>query len=149
MFPDLVTRKKMYQRELLEKTFGRTLSHFVMHTPHALRRDVLEEIESRFPDEIAYTRASTFRRDRDLNLDQFHHYFAEITGRAITASARYIYVNLGDEAQQEKLEMLLAQRDNTFFCLNDVPIRGNPGIPSLVVSEFLEAYFPVPSSYEI
>lgn len=145
---DLFTIMKKHQRALLEEQFGRTMSHFVRHVPYAQRKSVVEEIEATFADAIEYTRRSTFRRELDVNMDQFHQYYAEMTGRAVRATIDYDYINLAVPTDLERLTTILSKRSKQAICLNDAP--DEEGVPpdDAVIIDFLEAYLPVRSRFE-
>jgi len=145
---DTFMQMKAHQRELLDERIGRSLSRFVKHVPHALRRDTLEHLEVEFADELEATRRNRFRGPRDINLDHFHHYFSEATGRGVPRTNHYVYVNLGVSADEPKLEALLARRSRMFFCLNDSHVAGDPGISDDVIANFMDSYFPVRSPWE-
>jgi Stealth protein CR2, conserved region 2/Stealth protein CR1, conserved region 1/Stealth protein CR3, conserved region 3/Stealth protein CR4, conserved region 4 len=135
-------------RALLERDFGRTISRSVKHTPHAQLVSVQEEMEKRYPDVYARTSRSRFRHHDDIAADQLFHYYAQITGRAVVGRIRYAYVNIGDRAATPELARLLATRTRDVFCLNDAPVAGLPAIDDATVRSFLQAYFPVPSTFE-
>jgi hypothetical protein len=135
-------------RALLERDFGRTISRSVKHTPHAQLVSVQEEMEKRFPDTYARTSRSRFRHHDDIAADQLFHYYAQLTGRAVVDRIRYAYVNIGDRTAAPQLAELLAGRTRDVFCLNDAPADGVLPIDDSTVRGFLEAYFPVPSTFE-
>ena len=135
-------------RMLLEREFGITVSRAIWHTPHAQLRSVHEELERRFADEYARTRRHRFRHHTDIVADQLHHYYAQITGRAVPGRIRYAYVALEDAAQQEELEQLARTRDRQTFCLNDAPHEDAAPIPDDQVRRWLSRYFPIPSDFE-
>jgi hypothetical protein len=134
-------------RELLRERFGITISRAVRHTPHPQLRSVLEEIESTFRDRFAQTWSHRFRHHDDIVADQLFHYYAQLTGRAVAIPLRYEYIDLklGERAQ---LDALLKRRDRDVFCVNDTPYAGTDPISDHAVAEFLQAYFPLPSSFE-
>ena len=53
-------------RRLLRDAFGAVVTDNLAHAPYPHRRSVLEEIEKRFPDEVAATARSPFRSDTCL-----------------------------------------------------------------------------------
>ena len=55
-------------RRLLQEAFGAVVTDNLAHAPYPHRRSVLEEIERRFPREVAATARSPFRSDTDLSL---------------------------------------------------------------------------------
>jgi hypothetical protein len=137
-------------RRLLNDRFGRTMSQTFQHTPYALRRDILDEIEAAFPEEHGRTAASRFRSTQDLSItSSLHHYWALFSGRAISSSLRYSYTQLAVPDLGERLSRLLHRRDSDTFCLNDAFSDESEIAGQLaVLGPFLEAYFPVRSPFE-
>ncbi|MER6821891.1 stealth family protein [Streptomyces cellulosae] len=137
-------------RRLLEKTYGVSITHKFLHTPHPQRRDVLNDLERDYPEAIERTMRSRFRSIEDVApATSFHHHLALLTGRAVPAKFRYRYVDVGKPHLEERVESLKARRGYDFFCLNDVdtaPERRD--YVRSYVHDFLEWYFPYPSSFE-
>jgi hypothetical protein len=137
-------------RRLLEEAFSRTITQTFQHTPYALHRSVLEEIEERFPEEHARTAANKFRGTSDLSItSSLHHYYSLFTGRAVISTLRYSYTQLAVHDLGERLARILDRRDVDTFCLNDAfsteaELEGQ----AAVIIPFLEKYFPVPSPCE-
>ncbi|NGN68313.1 sugar phosphotransferase [Streptomyces sp. A7024] len=138
-------------RRLIENTFGVLPVQKMKHTPHALRRSVLAEIESRFGDEHGATASHRFRSREDLAIpSSLHHYYAFHTGRSTTGSITYGYFDLSNPNSANRLDRLLAARDRRVFCINDtVSVEGEGEGQTERLRPFLEAYFPVPSPYEM
>ena len=137
-------------RKLIEQTFGRTLTHAFLHTPHPLRRSVLAEIEEKFADEVATTAAARFRSAQDLAIvSSLHHYYGYLSGKTMPGAIRSGFVNVGLRDQHQKLIQLLAVRGHDVFCINDYHGGDvSDEEQSLAIAAFLQAYFPVPSSFE-
>ncbi|WBB59010.1 stealth family protein [Streptomyces sp. WMMC500] len=138
-------------RALLQERFGTHITQKMKHTPHALRRSTLAEIEERFPERHRQTAASRFRSATDLSIPSaFHHYYAALTGRAVPGQIPYDYVDLAHPDLAARLRRLLRRRDRNVFCLNDT-LSGAGDLAGQVelVRPFLEAYFPVPGPFEI
>jgi hypothetical protein len=137
-------------RQLLQDRFGRSMSQTFQHTPYALRRDILDEIEQAVPEAHARTAASRFRSTGDLSItSSLHHYWALFSGRAVPSALRYSYTQLAVPDLNERLTRLLHRRDSDTFCLNDAfsdetEIAGQLA----VLGPFLDDYFPVRSPYE-
>ncbi|WP_323378707.1 stealth family protein [Streptomyces smaragdinus] len=138
-------------RALIERKFGATPVQKMKHTPHALRRSVLEEIEREFAAEHAATASHRFRSRDDLAIpSSLHHYYAFFTGRATSARVRYAYLDLSHPNAASRLDRLLAQRNRTVFCINDtLSQEEDTAGHTALLKPFLEAYFPVPSPYEL
>ncbi|MFZ4180635.1 stealth family protein, partial [Streptomyces pseudogriseolus] len=137
-------------RRLLKETYGASITHKFLHTPHPQRRDVLNDLERDYPDAIERTMRSRFRSIEDVApATSFHHHLALLTGRAVPAKFTYRYVDVGKPHLEERVESLKARRGYDFFCLNDVdtaPERRE--YVRAYVHDFLEWYFPYPSSFE-
>ncbi|MES4907221.1 MULTISPECIES: stealth family protein [unclassified Streptomyces] len=137
-------------RALLEGRFGTTVTQKLKHTPHALRRSVLAEIEREFPGPYRATMASRVRSASDISLTSaLHHYYAFLTGRAVPAPLRYDYFDLAQPGIPARLARLLRLRHRQAFCLNDtVSCERDLADQLALLRPFLDAYFPVPSPLE-
>ncbi|MEU1791745.1 stealth family protein [Streptomyces sparsogenes] len=137
-------------RALLEARFGTTVTQKLKHTPHALRRSVLAEIEREFPGPYRATMASRVRSASDISLPSaLHHYYAFLTGRAVPAPLRYDYFDLARPGIPARLARLLRSRHCQAFCLNDtVSCERDLADQLALLRPFLDAYFPVPSPLE-
>ncbi|MFC7310514.1 stealth conserved region 3 domain-containing protein [Streptomyces monticola] len=137
-------------RALLERDFGRTLTHGFVHAPYALRRSLLEELTERYADELTATSRSRFRSHRDHSLvsSLFQHY-AFVTGRAVPGGISYEYVDIGSRSGHARLGQLLQSRGRMAFCIGEAPHSTlSDQEMALAMRSFLTAYFPVRSPYE-
>jgi hypothetical protein len=139
-------------RALLRERFGRTITRHLEHCPAPLRRSVLAELEREFPADFARTAASRFRSGDDISVtNSLYHYYALLTGRAVTQTAlrvQYVETTLAESAG--RLRQLERRRRHEMFCLND---GSEPEISEelriATVTSFLERYFPVPGPWEL
>ncbi|MGG5174485.1 stealth family protein [Pseudarthrobacter sp. J1763] len=138
-------------RKLLWNRFGRITTRHLEHSAAPLRRSVVEQIEKEFPEEFRKTAASRFRAADNISVtNSFYHYFALLTGRAVTqTNAKVRYVDTTMRSGLKYLPKLLAKRNMDFFCLNDGSF---PEVPAdereEKVVEFLERYFPIKAPWE-
>lgn len=134
-------------RAVNEREFGRFLKQKTKHTPHAARRSVLEEIERRCPEEVLGTARRQFRSPADISMmSSLQHYWAYLTNRAVLGDIKYI----ADPATPVRLAHALQHRNNEVFCLNDTDAEGLPvREQAALLQEFLPAYYPFRSPYEI
>ena len=93
------------------------------HAPYPHRRSVLEEIERRFPDEVAATARSPFRSDTDLSmLSSFAQHYGLLTGTAYVAQhpdqSERAYINISNSDLEWQLKKVL-ERQQDFLCLAD------------------------------
>lgn len=136
-------------RRLLRSAFGVTITNNLAHTPHPHRRSVLEEIEQRFPDELAATAHAPFRSDTDVSLlSSLAQHYGLITGSAYVGEGELAYVNLSTSDVGRQLNQLL-RRQQDFICLAD---HHDYALPEERVEEilatFLTTYFPVAAPWE-
>lgn len=86
------------------------------HTPYALKKSVLEEIEEIWAIELAQTRASKVRTPEDINLPSFfYHHYALATGNAILGDGPYLIVRPAN-IKKLKQESIYVYK---FLCFND------------------------------
>lgn len=136
-------------RGLIAQQFGTVISQKMKHTPHALRRSVLTEIEQVYAHAHRVTQHSRFRSPNDVPVvSSLYHYYAYHSARATAGDIRYQYIDLADDLAQRRLNTLLAKRNYDTFCMNDTVTAADPAAQDRMVADFLNAYFPVPSPYE-
>lgn len=83
--------------QLLEKAFNQQPRKKLQHAPFALKKSILEEIEARFPHEVAATRSHAFRHPGDIAMaTTLHAYYAAYTGRGKPREIAARYVDIGD-----------------------------------------------------
>jgi hypothetical protein len=139
-------------RALLRERFGRTITRHLEHTAAPMRRSVLAELEREFPADFSRTAASRFRSGDDISVtNSLYHYYALLTGRAVTQTAlNVLYVETTLARSAALLRRLERRRQHEMFCLND---GSEPEIPEearvAMVTSFLERYFPVPGPWEV
>ncbi|MFC7849640.1 stealth conserved region 3 domain-containing protein [Arthrobacter sp. NPDC057388] len=138
-------------RKLLWNRFGRITTRHLEHTAAPLRRSLVAQMEQEFPAEFASTAASTFRAADNISVtNSFYHYYALLTGRAVTQTAAKVrYVDTTLRSGLKLLPKLLKKRHMDFFCLNDGSF---PEVPAEeraeVVTQFLEQYYPIKAPWE-
>ena len=137
-------------RDLLAKHFGVTVTNKFQHVPHPLRRSVMHDLEKEFQEEFRRTASAQFRSSNDISISSsLGHYYGYITGRAVPGSLHYFYADIARDDTPDRLTTLLRERDYDVFCLNDHDSsRIDPVSQAKIVGDFLEAYFPLPSSFE-
>lgn len=147
--PDYLNAARNGKR-LLEEAFEASATNLHKHTPYALRRDVLLEMEERFARQIGETTGRPFRTSADISTVSFlYHHYAFLTGRAVYAGRSAALIKAQTDRYERKLQRMLEGHRVPFsLCLND-------GGGSFLhphwdrhVVEFLSAYFPTRSKYE-
>ncbi|KUL38784.1 sugar phosphotransferase [Streptomyces sp. NRRL F-4489] len=138
-------------RALIQERFGTTPVSKMRHVPHALSRSVLAEIEREFAEQHRATAAQRFRSGTDISIpSSLYHYYAFHTRRALPGEVEYIYLDVAHPNTANRLDRLLLKRDKGVFCLNDtLSTEDDMERSTALLRPFLEAYFPVPSRYEL
>ena len=136
-------------RTLLRDAFGSVTTNSLAHAPYAHRRSVLEEIEQRFPDEVARTARSPFRSDTDVSmLSSLAQHYGLMTGNAVVGEAETAYVDISAGDLPRRLRKLQA-REQDVICLGDHHDHAlNPELLQRLLSEFFESYVPVRAPWE-
>jgi hypothetical protein len=137
-------------RALLEADFGRLITSKFKHVPHPQIREVAEELEERYAEEVRITTASRFRAPDNINFaTALHHHYAMFTGRAVPGAFRLRYIDVTSPDAPGHLAELEADRTTDSFCLNDIDTNDdNAARVDALVRGFLDRMFPFPSPYE-
>lgn len=145
--PDYLNASRNSAR-LVHQAFGVAPTRLHNHTAFALRRDILKQIENRWPQEFHMFRQNRFRMPNDLNMTSFlYHHYAMNTGQAIEASINMALVKQLDIRWKNKLANALDQNVET-ICINE----GGSGTPSWdwhdSVLDFLSRSYPMKADWE-
>ena len=145
-----ITSAGKNNRDLLLEKFGRATLHKFQHAPYVLNRSVMRELEDLFGEEIARTAAAPFRSPTDLSVSaSLGLSYGYLVGRSVPGRLRYLYADIANADTPQRLAVLLERRDHDVFCLNDHDSSRLPAASQrAVVRSFLDAYFPLPSSFE-
>ncbi|MDT0170698.1 stealth family protein [Pseudarthrobacter sp. BRE9] len=138
-------------RKLLWNRFGRITTRHLEHTAAPLRRSVVAQMEEEFPTEFSKTAASRFRAADNISVtNSFYHYYALLTGLAVTQTAAKVrYVDTTMRSGLKYLPKLLAKRNMDFFCLNDGSFpEVSADERAEMVTDFLERYYPIKAPWE-
>lgn len=146
-----VTSAAKNARRLSVEASGRQPMNKFKHAPQSMRRSVLAEIEQRFPVEHKLTSAAQFRTRDDVSIpSSLAHHYGYLTGRMTPGAIRYLYADIAQPKTEERLGSLLRRHDVDVFCLNDHDSAGvDPVAQSRMLQDFLNAYFPLRSRFEL
>lgn len=134
------------QLVLAELGFVPTQLH--QHTVFALRKSVLDEIEAKWPAQLAQMRSHKFRAIHDLNIASFlYHHYAIGTGRALPCHSSTAFIKSLDIRWRHAL-MTTAETDLETFCINEGGSEGPAGDWHSTVRAFLERKYPQPAPWE-
>lgn len=135
---------------LLQTKFGKTPTRLHKHAPYALKKSVLAEIETHFPDSIRQTRAAQFRSMSDLSLVSFfYHHYAFCSGRGTQAGYRAKLIQNSSANLAHEMKLISQGGNARTFCLNDGADSHTDNDWNQIIFEFLQARFPIPIAEEI
>ncbi|MFG3224102.1 stealth family protein [Kitasatospora sp. NPDC048194] len=137
-------------RDALAAAVGKTYPRTLKHAPHPLRRSVLAESAERFAAQLHGTVRSPFRAADDLAPVTLAVHYAHATARAVEGHLYDGYFVTDSAEDLARLTELREQRWADYFCLADgTEDHLSPQEQEAAVTSFLQAYFPVPSPYEV
>lgn len=133
---------------LLLHEFGFLPTQLHQHTVFALRRSVLQEIETRWTAQIEQMRRHKFRTAEDLNLVSFlYHHYAIATGRALPDHAATAFIKPLDIRWRSALQASL-KSDLETLCINEGGTEAPGKDWHNRVHQFLAQRFPHPAPWE-
>ncbi len=136
------------RQQLLER-FGVTSTQTLPHSPHPMRRRVLEELGRDFAEAIDRTARSPFRAPTDLAVaSSLVQHYGLATGDAYLGAIDVEFVNTSRANVRSRLRALLS-RECDAFCIGDHHDYALPEEEvSATLASFLEQYFPVRPPWE-
>lgn len=137
---------------VIQKRFGFTPFAKVLHTPHPMRRSVLEMIEKENAEDIARTRAARTRAKTDLNVtSNLAYYYYLGLGLADWPKREdmsYSYLDTGRQADMVRLVRMMRDPDR-FMCLNLTQhTEVSQARQAMVLRLALNWFYPRPARHE-
>ncbi|MFF5218923.1 stealth family protein [Micromonospora sp. NPDC000442] len=138
-------------RRHIQRQFGVTITQKMKHTPFALRRSIMHQIEAVLQADVTATAQHRFRHHEDLSIpSSLHQYWAYLTAQAVPADIEYEYADLGHPSTPARLAELLARRHRDVFCLNDTDSDPRAlAEQERMLADFLPRYLPFPAPFEL
>lgn len=133
---------------LIRDAFGFSPTQLHRHTSFALRREVLAEIEARWPDQLDQLRHNRFRTGHDLNVTSFlYHHYGLATGKTMKADVKNAFVKSQDIRWRAQLAQI-PKNQPEIICINE----GGDAAPSedwkSSVRNFLKTKWPHSAPWE-
>lgn len=142
-------------RELLRQDFTLPVIKKLLHAPLVLRKSLLEKLETTYPSAIQATAASRFRQMTDVGLVYALFPYATslqeqgVMRDPLAGGYQNAYFNIGSPFLKAGLKKLLHTRAVDTFCINESISTGlDTARFDVVVSDFLQAYYPDKCAYE-
>lgn len=135
---------------LFREQFGISPTAVMQHAPYTARISTMRELEQAFPKEFAQCAANRFRDPTDLRPVSFMHpHYASYRGTGVPRPNREGYFGLWYRDIAERFAKTLRTRRYKFICLNDAGVpAAEAARVDATVRKFLDAYYPVKSSFE-
>lgn len=136
--------------DLLRKEFGMVPTRLHKHSPYAMSKSVMAEMEKKFKDGFARTRAGKFRSSTDLSTASFlfHHYGYATRAVAYGGFRAKLVKNTARNLEAD-FKMMVEGTTVRTFCLNDGNDSHDDERWNTMISEFLEARFPLVTRAEM
>ena len=131
--------------KLLEDRFGKSAHAFHEHTPHVLKKSVIQELWNVFGNELDKTSRTKFRSNHDVSPISFlYHHYSYLKGYSIPSNKyKSKTMRIDDKKIEKKLRTL--PNDIQSICINDHVGRNiNKPLTSL-----LEPLYPIKCEWEI
>lgn len=137
---------------MVRRDFDIFFDRKLMHVPFPLLRDMMYELEDRYPDAFHRTRRSRFRSREDVSVaTMLAPFYAVATGRGVEwpSPGQYVYADTGRFDWRTRFDRIRDRRP-LFFCLN-VTRYPHVGLAEQAqnVRGFLEGLYPFPSPFEV
>ncbi len=95
----------------LEKNYGYTTNRKFKHTPMALKKSVLEQLESEHPEIFISNAAARFRSNNDYSIvSALIHHYGYANKSAIPANISYLYASFDDELFKFKMQFITTKK---------------------------------------
>ncbi|MDU4840416.1 MAG: stealth conserved region 3 domain-containing protein [Leclercia adecarboxylata] len=154
--PDYLNAARNCQN-LLYKEFGIKPSQLHCHAPQAMRVDLINELELKYPDSFKTTRENKFRKITDIAVTGFlMHHYAYLSGRGIKDYTPTLLIQRNHN-YKERFNTIMKQKEQIFFeskkrylsfCVNDGADSHLDDDWNISVQNFLDSYLPIKSSFE-
>lgn len=145
--PDYLVAARNSQALLNTIKAGAQARQLHQHTPYALRKSVLIEMEERFPKAFAKTRAAKLRSATDVNVASFlHAHYALAQGKAVVAEPKAVIV------RPRNIDSVLASKNQytwKFLCFNDGENSSSDQAFKTATQRYMTRRFEEVSRYEL
>ena len=134
----------------LSMSFPAVGREIMEHVPHPCSRPLLAELEEKFNEAYKQCAQNRFRSGSDIRSIIFLQYqYGFMTRQAVPAQTQLAYLALWKPDIAEQMKQVLATREPLSICINDVGLTAEREAEvNATVRQFLEQYWPVPSSFE-
>lgn len=143
----------MNSNELLREAHGVIMPYKTKHTPIALRKSLLADLELRYSEQFQSLRGRPFRTSNDLApTTSLHTGFGLAEGKVVRGTIAYRYLNLARPNLQRALDSVAHSRHSLVYCLNDTDIDDQSEIDWIeretLVTDFLKSMYPYQAPWE-
>ena len=144
----------MNSNELLREAHGIVMPYKTKHTPIALRKSLLADLELRYSEQFQSLRGRPFRTSNDLApTTSLHTGFGLAEGKVVRGTIAYRYLNLALPNLQQALDSVAYSSHSLVYCLNDTDVDDQSEIDwferETLVTDFLKSMYPYQAPWEI
>jgi hypothetical protein len=141
-------------RDLLQQKFGVYATRKFKHTPIAITKSVVAEMEREWPEIFRNTSATKIRSFRDFAISgSFYFHFATCIGKATAGDIVYGYFDINtDEFMKQITEHVYAELDTKrldVMCVNDSSTTDRTSLNEQSFLRIMREIYPEPAPFEI
>ena len=143
----------MNANELLREAYGVMMPYKTKHTPIALRKSLLADLESRYSEQFQSLRGRPFRTANDLApTTSLHVSFGLAEGKVVRGTIAYRYLNLARPNLGRSLDSIAHSRHSLVYCLNDTEIDDQSEFDWVeqerLITDFFKSMYPYQAPWE-
>ena len=139
---------RLHTCDVIEKAIGSRPMRLFKHTPNAMSKSLLGELEREFASEWERTVHNTFRSATDIVPSYIHHYVGYHKRRTQPATISYEYFELGGDSFGDALASYQRGGPAEVLCINDVGASSTGDNPNQL-DHFFQTQYPYRSPYEL
>eukprot|EP01091_Cochliopodium_minus_P007960 TRINITY_DN1784_c0_g2_i1.p1 TRINITY_DN1784_c0_g2~~TRINITY_DN1784_c0_g2_i1.p1 ORF type:complete len:461 (+),score=87.36 TRINITY_DN1784_c0_g2_i1:59-1384(+) len=144
-----------YVNRLYDYYFGFKMRQVICHTPHFLKKSVINDLQYAFVEEYKKTSSHKFRANDDMQFAFSYFHF-------LIWQKKYLYIDYNPGQQlifsgikiigenKKKFEERISQNDYKFVCIqDDLSYKDDPSDYQEYIEKFYNSKFPSPSQFEL
>ena len=136
--------------DLIQRDFGVSPTRLHKHSPYAMCKSVMFEMEDKYAPEFERTRQGAFRSASDISTASFlfHHYGYATRAVAYSGFRSKLVKNTARNLEAD-FKVMTEEFPVRTFCLNDGKDSHDDERWNTMICDFLEARFPLPTAAEL
>lgn len=145
----IIAERNMLQ--VLEEEHQVVATEIMLHVPYPSLKSYLQELEARYKNHFDECARQRFRSPKDIRaIPGAQYHFGFVERRCVPSRISHQYFAMWKPHIGTQLQNMLRSRNCKTFCINDVGVAPDEALQKRqVMLDFLQAYFPFRSSFEL